>query len=448
MCPDQQQMDAALPLLQTLAAQAGIELPAPQQAQLLGLAPTANGARAVATLQAFDSAAAQQLELDLLVTCGKRGPSAAVAKCFTDAGIVWDGRLVVDAGFKSSYPTVMGAGPAAKFSRRYTLPEVMQEHYNSTEVGAALAGSIAQTLAPSSDIYSSAAAGGATGTGAAAGGATLATACSSGSKDSQQQDKLPCLSQGRVIACRLPGGHVFAFAGCPAAVAYPALAPPAGGRSLISKSKDTQCLINICLDGDDVIYHVAYLGSQAPEASRLGGLVGLQFSYIAAGLKLPARKVTLPGSTAGAVAAGDADADAASSRKGEWAAAVGDESSSEQQQQWPAGGALWGMDWIPTVSMANVAGLSLGPEPGVYVLEQGILAQLAQPWAQLVFHDGFLELRRQLLQQHSATDGDGGHAAWTPGNSVVQQAETAVVQLVQQCRSELHYHVGDLETRA
>jgi hypothetical protein len=68
-------------------------------------------------LQACNSGPVQQLELDLLVGCGRRGPSAAVARCLGSAGLVWDGRLVVDASYKSSDAAVMGAGPAAKFSR-------------------------------------------------------------------------------------------------------------------------------------------------------------------------------------------------------------------------------------------------------------------------------------------------------------------------------------------
>jgi hypothetical protein len=68
-------------------------------------------------LQACDAGPVQQLELDLLVGCGRRGPSAAVARCLGGAGLVWDGRLVVDASYKSSDAAVMGAGPAAKFSR-------------------------------------------------------------------------------------------------------------------------------------------------------------------------------------------------------------------------------------------------------------------------------------------------------------------------------------------
>lgn len=72
---------------------------------------------AVATAQACEGGPVQQLELDLLVGCGRRGPSAAVARCLGGAGLVWDGRLVVDPSYTSSDAAVMGAGPAAKFSR-------------------------------------------------------------------------------------------------------------------------------------------------------------------------------------------------------------------------------------------------------------------------------------------------------------------------------------------
>lgn len=147
--------------------QLGVELPQPQQGRVLELAPTADGARAVASLQVWcaritnptsvsithcalgmmpaawglfcaelcagigvstgvpllqaldagDNGPLQQMELDLLVGCGSLQPSAVVASCLAGAFIVWDGRLVVDAQFCSSNPNVMGAGPLAKFSR-------------------------------------------------------------------------------------------------------------------------------------------------------------------------------------------------------------------------------------------------------------------------------------------------------------------------------------------
>lgn len=51
MCPDQEQQDPLLPLLTALAGQLQLELPSPQQGQLVELLPTQDGARAVADLQ-------------------------------------------------------------------------------------------------------------------------------------------------------------------------------------------------------------------------------------------------------------------------------------------------------------------------------------------------------------------------------------------------------------
>jgi hypothetical protein len=68
-------------------------------------------------LDAGEDGPLQQMELDLLIGCGSLQPSAVVASCLAGAYIVWDGRLVVDAQLTSSDPSVMGAGPVAKFSR-------------------------------------------------------------------------------------------------------------------------------------------------------------------------------------------------------------------------------------------------------------------------------------------------------------------------------------------
>eukprot|EP00775_Hariotina_reticulata_P004215 gene4215-4464_t len=219
---DPAQHDQLLLLLLALAAHLQLELPTPQQGQLLQLLPTADGSQATATLQGSASGPEQQLHVDLLVASGCPGPSAAVAKCLSGAKLVWDGCLVVDANFASNDQAVMGAGSVAKFSRRYTLPAVLQHHYNSVQVGAALAASIVESVA-----------------------APLASSEHSNEEHvamwqnrghSSATRELPALQQGKVVGCRLPGGHVFAFAGCPAAMAAPALACPPGGRSIISFS--------------------------------------------------------------------------------------------------------------------------------------------------------------------------------------------------------------------
>lgn len=298
--------------------------------------------------------------------------------------------------------------------RRYTLPEVMQEHYSSVEVGASLAAAIKSALAAPAPAHAAA--------GAAEGSSSVS------SRLPAKPGQLPPLRQGKVLGCRLPGGYVFAFAGCPAAVAHPALAPPAGGRSLISRGSSSgaagsaseaggtpadAAVVNICLDGDDIVHHVAYLGPGATAAAKLAGLVGLPFSYLAQGLQLPAKKHGVP-----VTGVEDAVDDAAGLAGG--LQLVG----AAQQQS--------------NVSMKGVPGVSAGPEPGVYVLEQDMLAQLSQPWAQLLFHDGLDQLRQQLKQQCSTSGQGSANVLQSSGSNVGRRVQAGLAQLLQRCGAELH----------
>lgn len=67
--------------------------------------------------------------IDLLVACRKADVSPWVFACLNDAGVVYDGRIVVDGAFRTSDPNIYAAGTAAKLSRRYGL-NVHFEHYN------------------------------------------------------------------------------------------------------------------------------------------------------------------------------------------------------------------------------------------------------------------------------------------------------------------------------
>lgn len=317
--------------------------------------------------------------------------------------------------------------------RRYTLPEVMHEHYSSTDVGASLAAAIVDTLASP----------------AAAEGSTSSSSKSSSGRLPASPGQLPPLTQGRVMGCRLPGGRVFAFAGCPAAVASPGLAPPPGGRSLISKSSSSSssgagadassdaAVINICIDAEDVIHHVAYLGPGAAAAAKLAGLVGLPFSYLAGGLQLPAKQTS--SSQSRAAATDSASADAAAAALGDLQLGHGQHSSPQQQ---------------PCISMRGVAGAVPGAEPGVFLLEQDVLQQLSQPWAQLLFHDGLVQLRQQLLQQQSllpstSSVGSGQGAAGCVGSSSCEVlVQDAFVELLRRCGAELPGYKKDAKIPA
>jgi hypothetical protein len=59
----------------------------------------------------------QELEVDLVLGAAPPAPSADTAAACAAAGLVWDGRLVVDAGFKTCDGAVMAAGPMARFSK-------------------------------------------------------------------------------------------------------------------------------------------------------------------------------------------------------------------------------------------------------------------------------------------------------------------------------------------
>jgi hypothetical protein len=388
-------------------------------------------------LDAGDDGPLQQMDLDLLVGCGSLQPSGVVASCLAGAFVVWDGRLVVDAQFCSSDHNVVGAGPLAKFSRcvhmlvwcvthhsrcrrrsagiccmvrlllclctltgglsaflccnfccvvcrRYTLPEVRHEHYNSCELGVKLAEAIlgrfqgAHTTAHQPHA--------------------AAEAVDKAAAQQQQPDQLPALQQGKVAGCRLPGGQAFLCAGAAGtAAASPGLAPPAGGCTLLSKGcgskADQACVLAMILDEGSRLQQVAFVGSQdTPEAAAargLMGLVGLPFSYLAGGLNLP-------------------------------------ESLSEQlllatQLQTESEDSSVGAEQVP-------AGVSPGPEPGVWVVERDVLAALQQPWAQLLLHEDFLLLREQLVACESGVEA------------------ATVVEFLQSCRGQLSgYRVPDLQ---
>lgn len=265
--------------------------------------------------------------------------------------------------------------------RRYTLPEVRHEHYNSSELGEELAEAILRRFQ-----------------GVHAAGLQPCAAEAMKEAAQQQPDQLPALQQAKVVGCRLPGGQAFLWAGCAGtAAATPGLAPPAGGCTLLSKgcgSGEQACVLAMVLDEGSRVQQAAFVGSQdsleAAAARRLMGLAGLPFSYLAAGLSLP-------------------------------------DSLSEHlvlaTQLQPDSEDGSGAEQVP-------AGVSPGPEPGVWVLEKDVLAAVQQPWAELLLHEDFPLLREQLL-----VCADGG-------------VEAATVDFVREhsCRGQLSgYHVPGLQ---
>jgi hypothetical protein len=274
--------------------------------------------------------------------------------------------------------------------RRYTLPGLQQEAYNSHEVGSLLADAVIKQLLPEEDAEKASA-------GSATTGQGVPDMASQGSQQPQQQqqeaERLPALQQGRLVGCQMPDGNtVFVCCSCPAAAAALVPEPPAGGCSLFSSSRGAPGVVRITLDAGSTIHQIVYMGhkhsASAAAAVDLMALVGRPFSYLACGLGLPDRLAT------------------------ELAAASQPDAAVEQLE--------------PAALGTPVAGLKRGPGPGVWLADADVLALLQKPWAQLLLHEGCLQLRAQMMQLQGGLQ-----------EQQQQHVQQLVLDMLQSCRSEL-----------
>ncbi|NXO79357.1 CFA61 protein, partial [Sitta europaea] len=69
-------------------------------------------------------------------------------KAISDACLVFDGRVVIDAKFRTNDASIRAAGPLTKFSRRYFRDELTLSNFNSKEIGFELAVSMLSLFDP------------------------------------------------------------------------------------------------------------------------------------------------------------------------------------------------------------------------------------------------------------------------------------------------------------
>ncbi|NXR25261.1 CFA61 protein, partial [Cinclus mexicanus] len=69
-------------------------------------------------------------------------------KAISDACLVLDGRVVIDARFHTNDTSIRAAGPLTKFSRRYFRDDVTHSNFNSKEIGFELAASMLSLFDP------------------------------------------------------------------------------------------------------------------------------------------------------------------------------------------------------------------------------------------------------------------------------------------------------------
>jgi len=81
------------------------------------------------------------VETKAFVNCTPRGVDSRLFNVLDPAGIVFDGRVVVDSKFQTNDPNVFAGGAICKYSRQYGLG-VYHEHLNGNELGPMVAGAV------------------------------------------------------------------------------------------------------------------------------------------------------------------------------------------------------------------------------------------------------------------------------------------------------------------
>ncbi len=84
---------------------------------------------------------------DILLCCNHDDVDPDAFRAMNDSGLVYDGRLVVNANFQTTDPFIYAGGSGCRFSRRFPTA-LYQEHYSARECGAFLAASLLNVVDP------------------------------------------------------------------------------------------------------------------------------------------------------------------------------------------------------------------------------------------------------------------------------------------------------------
>ncbi|KAL3144843.1 hypothetical protein ABBQ38_001949 [Trebouxia sp. C0009 RCD-2024] len=234
-------------LLRGAAPLAGVTLPETIQVTSIACGAAEDGRKAELTATLIDGATYSQA-VDLVVVAGGQD-RGRVPRCVENAGevggLVCDGRLVVDAAFRTNDPKIFAAGTVATFSRRYGSG-LSHSLYNSREVGQRAADSIAASF--SSPFLGDSA--------------------------------LPKLTCGRVATTALPGGGRFMCASA-AGTQRPGRLDSQGGRALVSSTQGGY--LHITLDSNDCMQSLTFCTSGTQPSltpTMLLLLAGLPITYL------------------------------------------------------------------------------------------------------------------------------------------------------------------------
>ncbi|KAJ8956355.1 hypothetical protein NQ318_015093 [Aromia moschata] len=77
-----------------------------------------------------------------------RSVSPRIYRVINEAGLVYDGRLVIDKNCRTNDPNIYGAGTLTKYSRKYYASHMIHKYYNRREIGHRLGQQIKEMLLP------------------------------------------------------------------------------------------------------------------------------------------------------------------------------------------------------------------------------------------------------------------------------------------------------------
>ncbi|XP_065845247.1 cilia- and flagella-associated protein 61-like isoform X2 [Oscarella lobularis] len=181
----------------------------------------------------------------------RRGIDYDVFRAINDCCLVFDGRLVVDADFRTNDASIRGAGSLTKFARRYHADEWSFGHFNSREVGKRLASSVLRDYDPVSEpsVQNDAA--------------------------SQRPPLIPSFSQPKITGARLPGDYFYLHIRPPAV----SETKPPGENVLVTENSDSG-YFQIKIDKFNRVHEITCLTKQDLDASNLICLYNLNEKYL------------------------------------------------------------------------------------------------------------------------------------------------------------------------
>ncbi|CAK4084155.1 unnamed protein product [Aphanomyces euteiches] len=189
---------------------------------------------------------------DVLLCCDQDDPDVDAFRAINDCGLVYDGRLVVNARFQTTDPFIYTGGSLCRFSRRFQS-SLYQQFYSAVECGELLAASLLQVIDP-----------------------VLSTSRPADGNDdaaaAAKKQLPPKFTMAKVTHSACMNGFHFVNINLPDM--------PLSLKSLTTESGDGTSYCCLQFDDFGTLARLTYLGSQAVEVTNLQCVVGLHEAYL------------------------------------------------------------------------------------------------------------------------------------------------------------------------